>query len=134
MSCCVLTGLAKDLPYYGSRGLNSGVLLLSLDRLRRSGLSTERERLIQHHHPKGQLPLGDEDVLNAYAHAYPHLVHVLPCVMNFRSDPGCYEGFPVIFHGKRGIKDDAKHPYSYLYNLFGAAQSLLASIQGQPTP
>ena len=122
----MLTGFSNGLPYFGRRGLNAGILLLSLERLRGSGFNRERDRIIQHFQPKKALPLGDQDVLNAYAHKFPDHVHVLPCTMNFRSDSACYEGFPHILHGNRGLKNDANSTYKYLYDMFGAAQSLLA--------
>lgn len=122
---CLWTGFGKELPFFGRRGLNAGILLLSLERLRSSGFNRERDRIVRHFNPKKALPLGDQDVLNAYAHKFPHHVHVLPCTMNFRSDSACYEGFPVILHGNRGLKNDVNSTYSYLYSLFGEAERLL---------
>ena len=124
--CCALAGWGKGLPYFGHKGLNAGILLLNLERLRSSDFSTQRDRIVHHHLPKLELPLGDQDVLNAYAHKYPHHVHVLPCTMNFRSDSFCYGGLPIILHGNRGLKSDPNSTYSHLYNVFGAAQSMLA--------
>ena len=112
------------MPYYGTTGLNSGILLLSLERVRKMGFSRERDRLIEHHHPRNELPLGDQDVLNAYCHKYPHAVHVLPCTMNVRFDSACYEGMPIILHGNAMHFNITTKPYAYLYNVFGAATKL----------
>ena len=118
------TGWSGQLPIFGTRGLAAGVLLLSLERVRSADFSKERERIIEHHHPRGELPLGDQDVLNAYANRYPHAVHVLPCTMNLRRDSACYEGFPIILHGNMGIYNNNDTSYAYLYNVVGAVQNL----------
>ncbi len=112
-------GFSRGLPYFGKRGLNAGVLLVSLQRLREADFGRERDRIIRHFFPKKALPLGDQDVLNAYLHKYPQHVHVVPCTFNFRSDSACYDGFPVILHGNRGLKDDLNSTYSSLYRLMG---------------
>lgn len=96
------------------------MLLLNLERLRGSSFSKERDRIIGHFYPKGALPLGDQDVLNAYAHKFPERVHVMPCVYNYRSDSGCYAGLPAILHGNRNLKEDTGSAYSSLYLLFKA--------------
>ncbi|CAL8465856.1 g5392 [Coccomyxa elongata] len=64
-------GNSRVLPYYGDFGLNAGVLLLNLKALRASGFSNERDKIIRHFLPKKALPLGDQDILNAYASKYP---------------------------------------------------------------
>ena len=66
--------------------------------------------------------MGDQDVLNAYGSAFPQRIRVLPCTMNQRSDSACYDGFPIILHGNRGISNDTTSTYAYLYNVVGAAQ------------
>lgn len=114
----MIAGLAKDLPYYGKNGLNAGIMLLNLQQLRSSSFSKERDRIIEHFLPKGALPLGDQDVLNAYSHRHPERVHVMPCIYNFRSDTGCNEGLPAILHGNRNLKDERNSSYSSLYKLF----------------
>lgn len=113
------SGFSKSLPYYGEYGLNAGVLLLDLDKLRVSKFTQERIKIIRHFHSKAALPLGDQDVLNAYASKYPARMRVMPCVYNFRSDAACYSGFPAILHGNRNLKNDDNSTYSSLYKLFG---------------
>ena len=105
-------------------GLNAGVLLLNLEQLRHSRFSDERDKIIKHFKPKNALPLGDQDVLNAYASKYPNHVLVMSCVYNFRSDSGCYSGFPVILHGNRNLKENGSSTYSGIYRLFGFLQRL----------
>ncbi|EIE18087.1 hypothetical protein COCSUDRAFT_55028 [Coccomyxa subellipsoidea C-169] len=111
-------GFSKSLPFYGEYGLNAGVLLLNLDELRESHFAQERDKIIRHFHPKKALPLGDQDVLNAFASKYPTRLHVMSCVFNFRSDSACYKGFPAILHGNRNLKNEFSSTYSSLYKLF----------------
>jgi hypothetical protein len=94
------------------------VLLLNLKRLRSSTFSRERDKIIRHFYPKGALPLGDQDVLNAYTHKHPDHVHVMPCIFNFRSDTACHTGLPAILHGNRNLKEDRNSSYSSLYRFF----------------
>ena len=114
-----LPGFSKDLPFYGQYGLNAGVLLLNLKAIRHSGFTQERDKILRHFYPKKALPLGDQDVLNAYAFKHPERIHVMPCIYNFRSDSACYDGFPAILHGNRNLKNNFTSTYSTLYNLFG---------------
>ena len=72
--------------------------------------------------------LGDQDVLNAYAAKFPQHVHVLPCTMNQRSDSACYDGFPVILHGNRGLSNNMNSSYACLYNVVGAAQRMYTLV------
>ena len=106
------------MPYYGEFGLNAGVLLLSLDRIRATTFSKDRDEIISFYYPKRALPLGDQDVLNAYAHKYGQNVHVMSCNFNFRSDTACYDGFPVILHGNRQLRENTTSSYSSLYRMF----------------
>ena len=120
----VLAGEAGDLPHYGDRGLNAGILLLSLERVRATGFSKERDMIIRHHHPRKELLLGEQDVLNVYDYRHPQNIHILPCTMNQRSDSACYDGFAIVLHGNRGLSTDEKYPYAYLYSAIAAAQRL----------
>ena len=115
----MFTGHSKGLPYYGHFGLNAGVLLLNLKALRASGFSNERDKIIRHFLPKKGLPLGDQDVLNAYASKHPGQIQVMSCNFNFRSDSACYNGFPAILHGNRNLKEDMNSTYRSLFYMFG---------------
>ena len=53
-------GHSGGLPFHGERGLNAGILLLSLDRLREASFSRDRDRIIRHFLPRKELPLGDQ--------------------------------------------------------------------------
>ena len=71
-------------PYYGERGLNAGVLLADLARMRKSTFSAERDDIIATWGKKGALPWGDQDVLNVYLNAHKDEAYVLPCKYNVR--------------------------------------------------
>ncbi len=117
-ACCCNAGYSRSLPYYGEFGLNAGVLLLSLDRIRMMEFSRDRDEIITFYYPKRALPLGDQDVLNAYAHKHKENIHVMSCSFNFRSDTACYDGFPVILHGNRQLRENTTSSYSSLYRMF----------------
>ena len=68
-------------PFYGDLGLNAGVLMLSLERVRASNFTAERDELIAFYQPLQQLPLGDQDVLNAYGSRHPEQIFKMPCLM-----------------------------------------------------
>ncbi|CAG7733882.1 unnamed protein product, partial [Allacma fusca] len=108
-----IAGMAQDflppgkggsqIPYYGARGLNSGVLLMNLTWMRRMDFSNEM-RLIYvgykkrikladqdllniyfHFHPryKKRIKLADQDLLNIYFHFHPQWLYFLPCEFNY---------------------------------------------------
>ena len=74
------------IPYYGlpGVGLNSGVFLMNLTRLRAlpGGGFTGAVRAIWDQY-KGNLVFGDQDVINMVAEQSPYLIQPLPCEWNF---------------------------------------------------
>ena len=109
---------AESIPHYGEAGLNAGVALMNLNRIRISTFNKERDSIMELYGPEGKLILGDQDVLNIYGHAHPEQIYELPCTYNFRSDTGCYDGLPIIMHGNRALRANEKSPYSSLYRVF----------------
>ena len=71
-------------PYYGERGLNAGVLLANLARMRNSTFSAERDDIIATWGAQGALPWGDQDVLNVYLNRHNDQAYVLSCKFNVR--------------------------------------------------
>lgn len=65
-------------------GFNSGVMLMDLEKMRRSFWIDKN--LAIYKHLSEHLIFGDQDIINIYAHYYPESIHVLPCTMNFRPD------------------------------------------------
>eukprot|EP00965_Chrysotila_dentata_P149616 4940785-Pleurochrysis_carterae.AAC.4 len=80
-------------------GINSGVMVASLARWRRSGFDAFWTSYV------GHAPLGDQDVLNAYFARYPDELQILPCKWNWRIDSGCPNPITParngIWHGNR---------------------------------
>ena len=71
-------------PYYGERGLNAGVMLADLARMRNNNFSADRDDIIATWGVKGALPWGDQDVLNVYLSGHRDQAYVLPCKFNVR--------------------------------------------------
>ena len=92
--------------------------LISLKRIRDSAFGRERDNIIKVYEPQGKVPLGDQDVLNIYGLEHPDHIYELPCTYNFRSDLGCYDGFPIILHGNRNMRLSVLSPYGSLYRVF----------------
>ncbi|MCJ1360808.1 MAG: Glucoside xylosyltransferase 2 [Icmadophila ericetorum] len=84
----------EDIPYYGQGGgssgvgLNAGVTMISLARLRAHNFSAERD-VIEQRWGRKHLRLGPQDVLNAYGAEHPERIYELPCIFNFRIGAGC---------------------------------------------
>ena len=66
------------------RGLNSGVMLADLARMRKTAFSVERDDIMATWGRKGALPWGDQDVLNVYLNGHREQAYVLPCKFNVR--------------------------------------------------
>ena len=119
------TGFSKGLPYFGERGLNAGVLLLSLRRLRASQFSRERTGLLGIFCPGKRCPWVIRMCSMCTCTSIRNMSTSCRCTFNFRSDSACYDGFPVILHGNRGLRNDANSTYSTLYKLFGIVAASL---------
>ncbi|XP_013135812.1 PREDICTED: glucoside xylosyltransferase 1 isoform X2 [Papilio polytes] len=103
-------------PFYGKYGLNSGVMLMNLTRMRSFGW-------VEYVTPvmlkwKLYIPWGDQDIINIIFHYHERAVRVLSCRYNYRSDQCTYgdacadatrRGVYVL-HGSRGIFHNDKQP------------------------
>ena len=58
-------------PYYGSYGLNSGVMLMNLTRMRAFGWNDKLEPILQKYRSK--VVWGDQDIINVIFHYNPGL-------------------------------------------------------------
>jgi UDP-xylose:glucoside alpha-1,3-xylosyltransferase len=95
-------------PYYhdeNSVGLNSGVLLLNLKRLRAHPWNQALTNYL--HHENYTLQYYDQDLLNIYFHFHPDELLVLSCDWNFRTDHCFFANQHCsttisILHGSRG--------------------------------
>ncbi|XP_053111505.1 glucoside xylosyltransferase 1 isoform X4 [Hemicordylus capensis] len=114
-------------PYYGKTGINSGVMLMNMTRIRRkyfkNDMTTARlqwEEILMPLLKKYKLNItwGDQDLLNIIFFHNPESLFVFPCQWNYRPDHCIYgsncqraekEGI-FILHGNRGVYHDDKQP------------------------
>ncbi|KAM9854669.1 glucoside xylosyltransferase 1 [Aulostomus maculatus] len=114
-------------PYYGKTGINSGVMLMNMTRLRETFFKNDMTTvalqwkeilmpLLQKY--KLNITWGDQDLLNIIFHHNPESLYVFPCQWNYRPDHCIYgsncqqaekEGV-FILHGNRGVYHDDKQP------------------------
>eukprot|EP00730_Choanoeca_flexa_P001025 TRINITY_DN10448_c0_g1_i2.p1 TRINITY_DN10448_c0_g1~~TRINITY_DN10448_c0_g1_i2.p1 ORF type:complete len:367 (+),score=29.36 TRINITY_DN10448_c0_g1_i2:93-1193(+) len=93
-------------PYYGQLGLNSGVMLMHLARLRQADFSVRMGEILNVY--KDNITWGDQDLLNIYYAQHPEALLELDCSWNFRPDH-CQYGMDCdtkrvkILHGNRGV-------------------------------
>lgn len=114
-------------PYYGKTGINSGVMLMNMTRMRRkhfkndmTGARLRWGELLMPLLKKYRLNItwGDQDLLNIMFYHNPESLYVFPCQWNYRPDHCIYgsncreseeEGI-FILHGNRGVYHDDKQP------------------------
>ncbi|XP_064422346.1 glucoside xylosyltransferase 2 isoform X2 [Latimeria chalumnae] len=114
-------------PYYGVTGVNSGVMLMNLTRIRstlfKNSLIPNRLRWEEMLYPlyqkyKNYITWGDQDLLNIIFHYNPDCLYIFPCQWNYRPDhcmygsncKGAEEEGVSILHGNRGVYHDDKQP------------------------
>lgn len=139
-------------PYYqaeGAVGLNSGIMLLDLGRLRRDPWDDE----MLAHLKRYKLEFFDQDLLNIYFSMHPDKVRVLSCEWNFRTEH-CYTQqyctSILLLHGNRGVfHENAEQRFpvtafrlvyqSYVGRTLGSCssvqdqfKSLIQAQQGKP--
>ncbi|XP_060058844.1 glucoside xylosyltransferase 2 isoform X2 [Erinaceus europaeus] len=114
-------------PFYGSAGVNSGVMLMNLTRMRNAqfkssmtpaGLAWKDMLYPLYQKYKNAITWGDQDLLNIIFYFNPECLYVFPCQWNYRPDHCMYgsnckeaerEGVSVL-HGNRGVYHDDKQP------------------------
>ncbi|XP_041934677.1 glucoside xylosyltransferase 1 [Alosa sapidissima] len=114
-------------PYYGTTGVNSGVMLMNLTRIRAALFKNDMTSVGLHwgelllplfHKYKLNITWGDQDLINIIFHHNPENLYVFPCHWNFRPDHCIYgsncdaakqEGV-FILHGNRGVFHDSRQP------------------------
>ncbi|KAJ8382828.1 hypothetical protein SKAU_G00036060 [Synaphobranchus kaupii] len=143
-------------PYHGKTGINSGVMLMNMTRIRdklfkndMTSVALSWEDLLMPLLQKYKLNItwGDQDLLNIIFHHNPESLFVFPCQWNFRPDHCIYgsncipaeEEGVFILHGNRGVYHDEKQPaFRAMYDAinkysFGAdpVQTLLVPLEDQ---
>ncbi|CAK1550519.1 unnamed protein product [Leptosia nina] len=103
-------------PFYGKYGLNSGVMLMNLTRMRDFGWVDYVTPIMLKY--KLYIPWGDQDIINIIFHYHEKAVYVLSCRYNYRTDQCMYgdacsdatkDGI-FILHGSRRAFHNHKQP------------------------
>ncbi|XP_022653649.1 glucoside xylosyltransferase 1-like isoform X2 [Varroa destructor] len=103
-------------PYVRPRGVNSGVMLLNLTRLRTFGWSQRVASVYEQW--RERVVWGDQDIINIVFSNYSEVVYILPCEWNFRPDHcqystscrGANRQGPGLLHGSRAVFTNNKQP------------------------
>ncbi|XP_053614084.1 glucoside xylosyltransferase 2-like [Plodia interpunctella] len=75
-------------PFYGKTGLNSGVMLMNLTRMREFEWVSYLTPIMMKW--KLNIPWGDQDIINIIFHYHSRAVYELPCRYNYRTDQCTY--------------------------------------------
>lgn len=122
-------------PFYGEMGVNSGVMLMNLTRLRQSSWMTALVNFYEEYRLK--ITWGDQDLINIYFHFYPHQLYVFSCEWNYRPDHCMYMSIckpaedtgVYVLHGCRRVWHEDKQPaFKAVYTAF-KMHDLGASIE-----
>lgn len=103
-------------PYYGKLGVNSGVMLMNLTRMRAFQWTSYVIPIYKEY--KLKITWGDQDIINIIFHFHSDKLYIYPCQYNYRPDHCMYmnvcksankEGVAVL-HGSRGSFHAIKEP------------------------
>ncbi|XP_075236780.1 glucoside xylosyltransferase 1 shams [Lycorma delicatula] len=103
-------------PYYGKMGVNSGVMLMHLYRMRQFGWVKYLAPIYKEFRLK--LTWGDQDIINIFFHFHPERLLVYSCIHNYRTDhcmylstcPPAERDGVVVVHGSRSSFHGEKQP------------------------
>lgn len=109
-------------PFYGPLGVNSGVMLMNLTRMR--SFKWEDYMFPLHKEYKLKITWGDQDLINILFFYHPDKLFVFPCEFNYRPDHCMYmsvckapDGVQIL-HGNRGYFHSDKQPaYTAVYRI-----------------
>jgi len=98
------------MPYYGESGLNTGTIMMRLDRMRDMPGGWIETMMDIWNRMKDILPLPDQDIVNVYFHDHPEALYLLPCHWNYRvhlvpglmCDKALHQGASLV-HGNAGV-------------------------------
>ncbi|XP_026057825.1 glucoside xylosyltransferase 1-like isoform X1 [Carassius auratus] len=114
-------------PYYGQTGVNSGVMLMNMTRIRHTLFKNDLAAVDLKwadllmpllHKYKLNITWGDQDLLNIIFHYNPESLLLMECLWNYRPDHCIYGSNCIsaehsgvyILHGNRGVYHDDKQP------------------------
>ncbi|XP_065649424.1 glucoside xylosyltransferase 2 [Hydra vulgaris] len=112
--------------YFKPHGLNSGVMLMNLTRMR--SLNWEKAIVDIYKISKSNLTYGDQDILNIYFEKHPNQVYLLSCSWNYRPDHCLYGNVCLdaffngvsLLHGSRDtfLKQHIQHEFFVVFESF----------------
>lgn len=106
---------AEKHPYYGKSGLNTGVALMALAKMRENNFEKEIVEIFSKY--RDVIKHEDQDLLNIYFAIHPDKVFVIPCEFNFRTDH-CSKSSAC--SAEKGIKIIHGNRLMFNYTLFGS--------------
>ncbi|XP_012286010.1 glucoside xylosyltransferase 1 [Orussus abietinus] len=103
-------------PYYGKLGVNSGVMLMNLTRMREFRWTDYVVPI--HKEYRLKITWGDQDIINIIFHYHPEKLYIYPCRYNYRPDHCMYMSVcteaekdgALVLHGSRGTFHSQKQP------------------------
>ncbi|XP_058805814.1 glucoside xylosyltransferase 1 isoform X2 [Phymastichus coffea] len=106
-------------PYVLPVGINSGVMLMNLTRMRETRWTQYLEPILREF--KNKITWGDQDIINIFFHFHPENLYIFDCRYNYRPDhcmygPVCNRALKdgaIILHGSRGVFHNKKQPPFY---------------------
>ncbi|XP_077500462.1 glucoside xylosyltransferase 2-like [Amblyomma americanum] len=110
-------------PFYQPLGVNSGVMLMNLTRMRDFGWESRLGPLL--HNYSHAISWGDQDLLNILFSAHPERLLLFSCQWNYRPDhcmygAHCTRGPPAVVHGsRRAFIKDSEPAFRALYQAMG---------------
>ncbi|KAH9518729.1 Glucoside xylosyltransferase 1 [Bulinus truncatus] len=112
-------------PYYGQYGVNSGVMLMNLTRMRQTTWLTDMQTFYKKY--KMVIPWGDQDLINIFFSAHPDQLYLMSCPWNYRSDHCKYmsncreaeqEGVFVVHGSRRMFYDKRETTFATVFEAF----------------
>ncbi|CAF0843767.1 unnamed protein product [Rotaria sordida] len=111
-------------PYYGSMGLNSGVMLMNLTRMRQMNMISKIMTIFDEFHLN--ITWGDQCLLNIYFSYYPEQIYEFGCDWNYRPDHCVYEnncqmakldGIKIIHGCRSAFHNDKYQEFKSIYQV-----------------
>ncbi|MFY9824867.1 MAG: glycosyl transferase family 90 [Thermoanaerobaculia bacterium] len=127
-------------PYFQPLGVNSGVMLMDLARMREVRW---RERMLAYRQQYVHIPWGDQDLINIFFAESPEKLYVFSCEWNYRPDHCEYgsnckaaeeRGVAVVHGNRQSFHTDKQPTFKAVYNAFAQHKSLadeLAAVAGK---
>ncbi|CAF0933505.1 unnamed protein product [Adineta steineri] len=111
-------------PYYGAMGLNSGVMLMNLTRMRQVDMISKIMDIFDEYHMN--ITWGDQCLLNIYFNYYPEQIYEFSCDWNYRPDHCIYEnncqiaktdGIKILHGCRSAFHNDKYQEFKAIYQV-----------------